>query len=329
MIQADNSNLAMGMAGLSHIFTCFKQTAPRTAPDSIAVMKPLKDRLVHKNGSHFMTDVVVIFLALLPWQYGQATRGAFMDKVKRLLLHVDPLCSDRSDRRNHIENLRRDFADFANTISQLPVLADNLCTPQAFERLWREDMLLEFPYLSQFALRLARTGISEAACERVFSKLKYVINPLRSRTAVKNVRDQLTINMIDGLALDKPLGLEQNLFYTEKVIASPFVEFAVKVWTTAVNNRTVVLPELPEEQEEEEVQPARGDDDVHEIDNPEVQVGARCRQCNSIRQDCKECPGAGGAACPQKAKFCEPCRNKNKHDFCFSCNRKNMRVQQN
>ena len=224
MAQADNSNLGMGVAGLSHIFVHFKGTAPRTPAEQIAVMKPFKERLVHKNGSHFMTDIVVLYIALLPWRFGGDGRLVFMAQAKKLFLRVDPLCSDRQLRNQNVAAIVADYDKFCENLNVIPNIPQPARTAENFEHQWRNTFFNQFPYLAAFALKLARSGISEAACERVFSKLKYIINPLRSRTAIKNVRDQLNINMIDGLASNKELKLKECRFFTSVIIADEFIE---------------------------------------------------------------------------------------------------------
>ena len=247
-----------------------------------------------------------------------------MNQVKKLFLRVDPLCSDRQHRNDNVAAIVEDYNKFCASLHMLPNPPDATRTAETFERNWRSNIFFEQYFnLAVFALKLSRSGISEAACERVFSKLKYIINPLRSRTAIKNVRDQLNINMINGLALNRELNLKDNGFFTSAVITNEFVDFAIKIWMSAVNTGKF---KLPDEAAPQQAAPAavQEDAEVQEIDNQEVQVGVRCETCRQVKQDCRECPGVGNQRCPNKIKQCEACRNSNGYDFCFACALKNQ-----
>lgn len=123
--------------------------------------------------------------------------------------------------------------------------------------------------------------------------------------------------------LNRELNLKDNGFFTSAVITNEFVDFAIKIWMSAVNTGKF---KLPDEAAPQQAAPAavQEDAEVQEIDNQEVQVGVRCETCRQVKQDCRECPGVGNQRCPNKIKQCEACRNSNGYDFCFACALKNQ-----
>src|SRR3989338_9883048 len=91
----------MGVAGLSHIHTQWKNSQRDT---NNVYIKALGHQLTNRHGC-FMSDSVVLFIALLPWQVWTGStrknnehdaRKDFLDSAKRLLVLVDPMISDRS-----------------------------------------------------------------------------------------------------------------------------------------------------------------------------------------------------------------------------------------
>ena len=307
MVQAGNATLGMGIAGLSSVWM-------KLAELGYQWLKPLKLRLAARHGM-FLTDPVVFYLALLPWKLDLPEKDVtpFLENVLLLMIKADPVPDNRDTSNTSRVAVIRSFQHWiTHEVPSMIGIREDLHTPARFEILWRLNLKdKKLKPLAEFALRLSRFCVSEAHVERVFSKLKYVMNDLKASTSASNVRDTVSIAMKEQTLEN----FEATQIPSMQVpIKKEFLLGCIKAHNEAVKDGVIVLPpesELPQEEEQNQRR-----------NEPVVLDGAadnvQCVACFTTlpRNQCVSCNGKPNLPCAQNSYLCNECVTANHGKRC-------------
>lgn len=331
VVQTDGACLLVGIPAFSHVYNAINTQA------TIRYLPSFKARLTAPRG-RFLTDTVVLFLALLPWSVvdgrrpvDQAAHDTFMNNAEKLIDRCSAVGFEFGKAKTYRDRLKVAFQTWRGQ----PRRTTPLRTGKRFRDFWENMSKPTAPVamqtLAYFALNIAAISVSEAACERSFSRVKYIISALRARTTPRNVYNQVLIKEFDLVKKES-----QIVFFSDRPADVPAEDFhmsdAFTKWEISDDFVVTCMKEFNKKVAEGKIKLDAGvvdgdvDDDAVGGDDEVGVVAAavpekECCICGGKTNNYVKCD-AGEAErgnCEHRSVICAACHDGGKNTTCDLC----------